>query len=77
MRVLKESRSTALGELATLKKELALLENELAAYGDCDPTKIEEKRRAVFLAREAALRWTGQFVLRISGEFHSPYAFLR
>ena len=36
------------------------LQAELEAYGACDPVKVEEKRRAVVLAREAALRHTGK-----------------
>ena len=35
------------------------LEKELAQYGLCDPAKVEEKKRAVVLAKEAAVRWTG------------------
>jgi hypothetical protein len=50
----------ALARLATAKKALATLQAELEAYGACDPVKVEEKRRAVMLAREAALRHTGQ-----------------
>ena len=42
-----------------MKKEFAQLESELAAYGACDPVKLEEKRRALVLAKEAAIRWTG------------------
>lgn len=51
-----------LEDLATLKKEHAQLESELAAYGACDPAKVEEKRRAVVLAKEAAIRWTGEWL---------------
>ena len=59
-------------ELAALKKEYAQLETELAAYGACDPEKIEEKKRALVLAKEAAVRWTGEslavcFVSKTSG----------
>lgn len=36
------------------------LQGELEAYGACDPVRVEEKRRAVILAREAALRHTGE-----------------
>ncbi len=54
------SRTQMLDDLATLKKEHAQLECELAAYGACDPAKVEEKRRAVVLAKEAAVRWTGE-----------------
>lgn len=49
-----------LEQLGALKKEHAELETELAAYGACDPAKVEEKKRAVVLAREAAVRWTGE-----------------
>ncbi|KAG6900550.1 hypothetical protein C0993_009127 [Termitomyces sp. T159_Od127] len=57
--LLDESRSHALVRLADLQKQVIALEKELNAYGDCDPVKIEEKKRAVILAKEAALRWTG------------------
>ncbi|KAG6832030.1 hypothetical protein H0H87_003011 [Tephrocybe sp. NHM501043] len=56
-----ESRSKALAKLADLRKQIITLEKELAAYGDCDPVKIEEKKRAVFLAKEAVLRWTDNY----------------
>jgi len=49
----------ALARLAATTKELAELQAELDAYGACDPVKVEEKRRAAVLAREAALRHTG------------------
>ena len=55
-----EARSKSLENLGALKKRLGALESELAAYGDCDPAKIEETKRAVFLAKEASLRWTGK-----------------
>lgn len=29
-------------------------------YGACDPIRVEEKKRAVVLAKEAAVRWTGE-----------------
>lgn len=35
------------------------MEEELQNYGACDPTKIQEKKRGVVLAKEAAVRWTG------------------
>jgi len=38
---------------------LTELQGELEAYGACDPVKVDEKRRAAMLAREAALRHTG------------------
>ncbi|KAG5342983.1 hypothetical protein C0989_005932 [Termitomyces sp. Mn162] len=63
----KESRSNSLARLADLRRQVVTLEKELSAYGDCDPVKIEEKKRAVFLAKEAALRWTGVFVVHHKG----------
>ncbi|KAG6830167.1 hypothetical protein H0H92_001896 [Tricholoma furcatifolium] len=65
-----ETRSKALAELADLRKQVVTLEKELSAYGDCDPVKIEEKKRAVFLAKEAALRWTGKFDLQNVSAYH-------
>ena len=59
-------RTTALAQLVAAKQELESLEKELAQYGACDPAKIDEKRRAVVLAKEAALRWTGTCSLRTS-----------
>lgn len=32
----------------------------MAQHGLADPVVLERKRRAVVLAREAALRWTGE-----------------
>jgi hypothetical protein len=54
-----DQRAAALARLAATTKELAELQTELDAYGACDPVKVEEKRRAAVLAREAALRHTG------------------
>lgn len=56
------ARAKALETLLDLNKKALALESELSAYGDCDPVKVEETKRAVFLAKEAALRWTGEFV---------------
>ncbi|OBZ70846.1 Meiotic nuclear division protein 1 [Grifola frondosa] len=53
-------------QLAASKKELAELEKELAAYGACDPAKVEEKKRGVVLAKEAAVRWTDNYALLLS-----------
>lgn len=52
-------RSEKLETLSRLKKELEALESELNAYGDSNPAKVEEAKRAVFLAKEASYRWTG------------------
>jgi hypothetical protein len=54
-----DQRAAALVRLSATTKELAELQTELDAYGACDPVKVEEKRRAAVLAREAALRHTG------------------
>jgi hypothetical protein len=43
-----------------MKKQLAALQEEIDAYGACDPVKVEEKKRSITLAHEAAVRWTGQ-----------------
>lgn len=56
---LQDTRSERLEGLNELKKELAALESELSAYGDSNPAKVEEAKRAAFLAKEAAYRWTG------------------
>jgi len=53
-----------LEQLSSAKKELAALQEEIDAYGACDPIKVEEKKRAVTLAHEAAVRWTGQWFPR-------------
>ncbi|KAF9792675.1 meiotic nuclear division protein 1 [Thelephora terrestris] len=54
-------RASALEKLSGLKKDLADMEEELQAYGACDPVKIQEKKRAVVLAKEAAIRWTDNY----------------
>ncbi|KZT10646.1 meiotic nuclear division protein 1 [Laetiporus sulphureus 93-53] len=61
-----EERVASLARLAAAKKELSELEGELAKYGACDPVKVEEKKRAVMLAKEAAVRWTDNYVLLLS-----------
>lgn len=55
-----EERIQALEQLSAKKKEYGDLEKELSAYGACDPTKVEEKKRGGMLAHEAAVRWTGE-----------------
>ncbi|KAI0769463.1 meiotic nuclear division protein 1, partial [Trametes elegans] len=59
-------RAHVLGQLSALEKEHAQLEAELKAYGACDPAKVEEKKRAVVLAKEAGLRWTDNYVVLLS-----------
>lgn len=46
-----------------MRRELDSQEAELNAYGDSNPAKVDELKRAVFLAKEAALRWTGSFTV--------------
>ncbi|KAH8119323.1 meiotic nuclear division protein 1 [Phellopilus nigrolimitatus] len=59
-------RASALAELSAIKSRLTELEKELSQYGSCDPAKIEAKRRAESLAREAAIRWTDNVALLMS-----------
>ena len=54
------TRTSALQEIAETRKQISELDKELEAYGACNPIKVEEKKRAVMLAHEAAVRWTGQ-----------------
>jgi hypothetical protein len=56
-------RSNALKKLALLRKEHAAIEAELAAYGESNPTKVDELKRAAFLGKEAAHRWTGSYLI--------------
>jgi hypothetical protein len=51
-----------LATLASLKKQRAALEEELNLYGNSDPVKVEQLKRAEFLAKEASLRWTGAYL---------------
>lgn len=53
-------RSISLAKLSRARQELTNLEKETAKYGACDPAKVEEKKRAVVLAKEASIRWTGK-----------------
>lgn len=68
---IQEERFQALENLASAKKKYAALEKELGAYGACDPAKVEEKKRGVFLAHEAAIRWTGKIRRKMApGAYH-------
>jgi len=58
-----DERKANLDQLTSAKGELALLEKELLQYGACDPVKVEEKKRGVMLAKEAAIRWTGMHIV--------------
>jgi hypothetical protein len=55
-----EDRNAALARLVAARSTLTELQDELEAYGACDPVKVEGKRRAIVLAREAALRHTSK-----------------
>ena len=57
----------SLSALTISKTTLASLENEIEQYGACDPAQVQEKRRAVVLAREATMRWTGESRRVING----------
>ncbi|KAJ3735692.1 meiotic nuclear division protein 1, partial [Lentinula guzmanii] len=61
IRVESAKRTAAITKLQGLKRELAKLDEELTAYGACDPVKLEETRRAITLGKEAAIRWTENY----------------
>jgi hypothetical protein len=46
--------------LAGAQSTSIALKAELEAFGAADPIKYQEKRRAVGVARDAAMRWTGE-----------------
>ncbi|KAF9566780.1 meiotic nuclear division protein 1 [Agrocybe pediades] len=56
-----DARTKALKKLNDVKKELSILEAELNAYGDSNPARVEEVKRAAFLAKEATHRWTDNY----------------
>ncbi|PPQ67305.1 hypothetical protein CVT25_005889 [Psilocybe cyanescens] len=60
-RIETDVRTTALKKLSELKKELSILESELNVYGDSNPAKVEEVKRAAFLAKDATYRWTDNY----------------
>ncbi|KIJ67711.1 hypothetical protein HYDPIDRAFT_107183 [Hydnomerulius pinastri MD-312] len=66
MRPESETRTAALEKLAQAKQKIVTLEKELDAYGACDPIKVEEKKRAVTLAHEAAVRWTDNYSILLA-----------
>ncbi|KAG8696794.1 hypothetical protein FRC09_008255 [Ceratobasidium sp. 395] len=55
------TRQTSLTLLQAKRGELAASRAELAQHGLADPAVLEQKRRAVVLAREAALRHTDNY----------------
>ncbi|KAF8161080.1 meiotic nuclear division protein 1 [Crassisporium funariophilum] len=60
-RINSDDRVKALKKLTRLEKDLTDLKAELNAYGDSNPAKVEEAKRATFLAKEAAYRWTDNY----------------
>ncbi|KAJ2916761.1 hypothetical protein MD484_g3634, partial [Candolleomyces efflorescens] len=61
-----DTRAGLLAKLSSLKKQHAALQNELSAYGNSDPVKVEQLKRALFLAKEASLRWTDNYCSTIT-----------
>ncbi|KAI0682413.1 meiotic nuclear division protein 1 [Cytidiella melzeri] len=61
-----DERTQDLNKLESLKKDLEGLQAELAKFGACDPVKVEEKKRALILAKEAAVRWTDNYAVVLS-----------
>ncbi|KAF9647269.1 hypothetical protein BDM02DRAFT_3098387, partial [Thelephora ganbajun] len=55
-------RDSALEKLSGLKRNLTGMEEKLENYGARDPVKTQEKERAVVLAKEAEIRWTGDLL---------------
>jgi len=66
MRTETSTRQDGLKTLEERKEMCKSLENELQQYGACDPSQVEEKRRAIVLAREAAIRWTDNYSSTVS-----------
>ncbi|KAN0091008.1 Meiotic nuclear division protein 1 [Tylopilus felleus] len=60
------ARTSALQKVVEARQEIAALEKELEAYGACDPAKVEEKKRAITLAHEAAVRWTDNYSILLA-----------
>jgi hypothetical protein len=58
-----EIRKASLAKLSALDIELGALDKELAVYGVCDPVKVAQKQRAIALAKEASVRWTGKLFI--------------
>jgi RNA polymerase-binding transcription factor DksA len=58
LRIQTQERETALASYTGLQTKLAALKIELEQYGQCEGGEVERKKRAEYLTREAALRWT-------------------
>ncbi|KAI0074403.1 meiotic nuclear division protein 1 [Panus rudis PR-1116 ss-1] len=61
-----DERRNALSKLTAAQNELSVLEKELSQYGACDPAVVEDKKRAVLLAKEATARWTDNYSILLS-----------
>ncbi|KAF8912516.1 meiotic nuclear division protein 1 [Mucidula mucida] len=61
-----DTRTQAFAELHRLNKELVHLDNEWTAYSACDPVKLDETKRGIVLAKEAAIRWTENFCIALA-----------
>ncbi|KII92401.1 hypothetical protein PLICRDRAFT_133971 [Plicaturopsis crispa FD-325 SS-3] len=59
-------RTDALANLSVLKAQLDVLDKELGEYGACDPARVEEQKRGVTIAQEAAIRWTDNYGVLLS-----------
>ncbi|KAJ3477637.1 hypothetical protein NLI96_g10325 [Meripilus lineatus] len=59
-------RTSSLSRLSEAKSELVELEKELLQYGACDPLVLEDKKRALILAKEAVARWTDNYIILMS-----------
>jgi hypothetical protein len=57
--ILQQMRRDLLSRLDTARQNQKALKVELEVYGAADPIKFAEKKRAVQLAKEASLLWTG------------------
>ncbi|CAD6579632.1 MAG: hypothetical protein TREMPRED_002532 [Tremellales sp. Tagirdzhanova-0007] len=55
-------RRKLLSTLADVSSTNESLRSELAAFGAADPERYERKRRAVQVAKDAAVRWTGEYL---------------
>lgn len=60
-------RNKLLERLEFLRTENESLKAELEAFGACDPVKLQQKKVAIALAKESAVRWTGELYVAFSG----------
>ena len=58
----KADRRKLLSTLVELEEEGKKMNLELAAFGAADPVRYERKARAVEVCKEAAVRWTGEWL---------------